>query len=253
VDNLTAETVELSGSRIGSLQVRGLRVSGTLSMAWTTLGSLLLDDSGLAQGIDLRVVGTDRAILYNTPSSGIRLEGDIASLVNIESALRKFGQADTADVVFYRRKKRENANAPLHTRVFNYILFDAPSGFGTMPSRTYPFAAALVILFGLGFSSRNALSAKSASGQPFSAMPFRRRLLAGLSYSSGCFFRSSSGEWECSHYKVHVPDWKIRRYTIQMRWLPGIPFFQWLTVVEAILSWLFLALFIATYTHVVLR
>ncbi|MBZ5665040.1 MAG: hypothetical protein LAO30_10595 [Acidobacteriia bacterium] len=249
--------VEVDGSTFGRMDV-GLKSPGQLAIEWTSIGLFILKTRDRGRDVVLSTATFDRAWFYfpQTSADASQLRGDYISLVSLEAALRKVGDAATADEVFYRRKRLEYAHAPFYAKAVDYVVFDLSSRFGTKSSRTFLFAAVIVAAFGLLFSRQDALTARSSSSTVlFRELPVGDRLIAGMFYSLSCFFRFTAGEWEASRHVVQtrVREWKIGRCQITLRFFPNIRRFQSLALFEAILSWIFLALFIATYSHVVLH
>jgi hypothetical protein len=251
LQGIRAEGVDISNSEFGSIVVWSFRTPVRFSLNGVSASSLLLHNLGPSGPVMLRGLSLNGAWLdWNT--LGSRLEGDSQSLINLEAACRHLGYSWLANQVYYKRKRQERSQMPFYARAWEYVFFDLPCGYGTRPFRTVPYAAALIVIFGVLFSFRASLDAKEGGSHSFSALPFAARLAEGTIYSVSCFFKISVSDWSASRWRCRALSVRIGRRRRQLLLLPGIQIFRWLAVIEAILGWFLLALFIATYARVAL-
>ncbi len=200
--------------------------------------SKLVDFSGAQfnKKIYMRTLNFQKMTLNWSQLEG-KLDCDGTSYINLAKSFRNAEKYDDADAVYYEyRVKRRKLTKRLHdpTRLLEFVFLDLSCGYGVKPFRALLFGVTIILIFS-GFYCRTGAirNREDPSLKP--------KFMDAVYFSANTFTTVGYGDWyPTEEFLMRVWRLKVCR-------------FRSLAMMEGLLGWLILALFLITLGKVWIR
>ena len=223
------------------------------------LGPSFFDNVSFRQSADFTAAVFANDICFSNVSEFLRLEINWNALKNqllyderfYTALIRNYkflGQFEFADGAFHQyRKSRRKLNYQWYNpqRALEYIFLDLSCGYGVKPHRTIFFGLFIILLFSLLYIRKGALEERRREDdkRTSSSLETNRiltRIATAIYFSVNTFSTVGYGDWYPSAEYFTIFSKRIIRY-------------RSIAVIEGVIGWLVLSLFIVSLAKVWLR
>ncbi|OPY50682.1 MAG: hypothetical protein A4E48_01784 [Methanosaeta sp. PtaU1.Bin060] len=217
-----------SRARFGDVDFRNAKFHRNLNLASAKLSSVLLLDARLEEGSSLNLMDLDYSrikVRWETIRDHLSFNGSI--YLALTKNFRNLEQFEDEDECYYQYRKEKQARATSRVGKLVDRVAWLSCGYGVRPSHTILLSAGIILLFAAFLAFAHAIEHDS---QPLQENQTYHISLKDAFYFSSMQFLGKNPE------NLHIVEG-----------------YEYLTVMESLVGWILMALFLITMSKVILR